>query len=877
MKPQSITVAHHALQNPLLHGAACVLLALSRALDREGSRLEGCACHSHILESTEGSVRQRVARFQRESRGCVFKGRSGSTLAVGGVSAMCARVQASVQHGLQRACSVERCSEIQRRLIAMSSAVISRVVDGLRSKLAFWEDLPYLALGIFSNEHGGAELSTAKQVCARCFEIVNNVIAAGNMARLHRVVIHLFVGDVNPVKDSLLEFVESPGPLRTHPLAYIEIRAYAMTTLVSRRIEALHACVKYFGKSATRMSPPCFNMRLRKAEIEKRLVVGSEFYTFVCGMYRKKNIMRLLLSYGVLPKGLENTFTPRELQMRLWRWGVRDHFADTSKEIVAINVWKACSREGAAPMLAVVGDRVRLFVAYVKEQLNDPTLMFSCPAAIFGGEHPGVDADWAVPFVVACEEPDVADADLVGKLFFSVLNAYPEARHCVRGAHSGVSATEVVVRVHNIRQEAGVMRAMPADVRTLDVACLAGVVVVRQLVAWRIVGGDVRVSASAVTQAYLSGLAALLPIVADDTAADAQPIFDHPARPQVDVLAQYLVSNNAIVGVGEAAPLPLHGPIDLTVDHVRVLADQGILETQLDEFGEMTIAVHGQALDWGCEHILGQPRQVLHVPLRDPATALSKLSLVAELVRLGWRGAGHDLPPIIGDDCERKFEIFMLNKSRYYFKALLARAEILRAGAVRILHGLPAAYYKCLLSRDAAVYTRLAARANLRELTNDAFEALLIGRDLPTRDPDGAILCDADSDGEVTAGLLTLADEPLRLLAPEPVAAAVFGIGVEAPPAPYSIVQCGLRINFDGFSHQSGARRGYVTCRQPHHPSCIKYRFVKYHENEKECAAWLLAWEESGVGYETKHEHLAAVPSDDEVAGNYALIRAAHG
>jgi len=205
----------------------------------------------------------------------------------------------------------------------------------------------------------------------------------------------------------------------------------------------------------------------------------------------------------------------------------------------------------------------------------------------------------------------------------------------------------------------------------------------------------------------------------------------------------------------------------------------------------------------------------------------------------------------------------------------LARAEILCACAVRILHGLPAAYYKCLLSRDADVYTRLAACANLCELTNRDFEALFIGKDLATRDLDGAFVC--DDDGEEAAGMLPLGDEPLRLLAPEPVVAAVFGIGVEAPPGPYSIVQAGLRINFDGFSHQSGDRRGYVTCRLPHHPSCIKYRFVKYHENEQECAAWLLAWEESGERYETKHEHLVAVPSDDEVVGNYALIRAAHG
>ena len=124
---------------------------------------------------------------------------------------------------------------------------------------------------------------------------------------------------------------------------------------------------------------------------------------------------------------------------------------------------------------------------------------------------------------------------------------------------------------------------------------------------------------------------------------------------------------------------------------------------------------------------------------------------------------------------------------------------------------------------------------------------------------------------------MRVGDAPLRLLAPEPVVAAVFGIGVDAPPGPYSVVQACLRINVDGFSHQSGDRRGYVTCRQPHRPPCIKHRFAKYHESEQECAAWLLAWEESGYAYETKHEHVAAVPSGDEVAGNYALTRAAHG
>ena len=179
------------------------------------------------------------------------------------------------------------------------------------------------------------------------------------MARLRRVVVHLFVGDDNPVKSSLLELATSSDPLRAHPLAYIEIRAYAMATLVSRRIEALRACVKYYGKSATRMSPPCFNMRLRKAYVEKRLVVGSDFYTFVCSMCRTRSLMGRLLSYGVLPKGLEKTFTPRELQMRLWRRCERGQFVGAARETLAIHVWKTCSRAGVAPMLVVVGDRLR--------------------------------------------------------------------------------------------------------------------------------------------------------------------------------------------------------------------------------------------------------------------------------------------------------------------------------------------------------------------------------------------------------------------------------------------------------------------------------------------------------------------------------------
>ena len=221
------------------------------------------------------------------------------------------------------------------------------------------EGLPCLVVGVSSNEHGGVELFTAMQVCARCLEIVNNVIAAGNMARLHRVVIHLFVRDDSPVASSLLELVSSSDPSCAHPLAYIDIRACAMATLVSRRIEALHACGTCFGKTATRMSPPCFNMRLRKADIETRLVVGSDVYTFVCGMHRARSLIRLLLSYGVLPKSLEKTFTPRELQMRLWRRCERGQFVGAARETLAIHVWKTCSRAGVAPMLVVVGDRLR--------------------------------------------------------------------------------------------------------------------------------------------------------------------------------------------------------------------------------------------------------------------------------------------------------------------------------------------------------------------------------------------------------------------------------------------------------------------------------------------------------------------------------------
>ncbi len=110
----------------------------------------------------------------------------------------------------------------------------------------------------------------------------------------------------------------------------------------------------------------------------------------------------------------------------------------------------------------------------------------------------------------------------------------------------------------------------------------------------------------------------------------------------------------------------------------------------------------------------------------------------------------------------------------------------------------------------------------------------------------------------------------LTIMPPTPAAidesgfdAALVGLvatapGMEIPPV---IRDDGLRVYFDNFTHGSGRRRAFCSCRYPGHGRCDKYMFLDAFEGPLHIAAWLFAWEtlaSTSLGHE---DHLGLEPT----------------
>ena len=94
-------------------------------------------------------------------------------------------------------CTSDVLSEMYATLPAdVVAAVVSdmqqlraRIIESLKSKLAFWDQIPWMALGIFWVECGGVE-ATCKAICQTCFDQYDSAMAKGYP--VHRVAHRLF-------------------------------------------------------------------------------------------------------------------------------------------------------------------------------------------------------------------------------------------------------------------------------------------------------------------------------------------------------------------------------------------------------------------------------------------------------------------------------------------------------------------------------------------------------------------------------------------------------------------------------------------------------------------------------------------------------------
>eukprot|EP00959_Pyramimonas_sp_CCMP1952_P249179 5208784-Pyramimonas_sp.AAC.1 len=179
----------------------------------------------------------------------------------------------------------------------------------------------------------------------------------------------------------------------------------------------------------------------------------------------------------------------------------------------------------------------------------------------------------------------------------------------------------------------------------------------------------------------------------------------------------------------------------------------------------------------------------------------------------------------------------MLKRSMRYFQCLLDSVSIAARGAPRIMHGKVDGYYKCLqVLEDLSGFHLLP---HFPALKNAHFQAIALGMELPPIGPIAAIE-DAAAALAVDDGVDDVVDPALPMevvggavadhAGDHGVDAALAGIAL-APPPPLDGARCvrvaGRTIRFDNWSHVSGVRRGYVTCRHNgRHHHCFKYQHL---------------------------------------------------
>ncbi len=153
-------------------------------------------------------------------------------------------------------------------------------------------------------------------------------------------------------------------------------------------------------------------------------------------------------------------------------------------------------------------------------------------------------------------------------------------------------------------------------------------------------------------------------------------------------------------------------------------------------------------------------------------------------------------------------------------------------------------------------------------MRNHHFIALANNRPLPPLHdpaaPSAAALAIEDVD--------PLQEADVSILPPTPAAVAGFDAALVAMVAHPPTLEIrpkvrddGLRVYFDNFTHGSGRRRAFCSCRYPGHGRCNKYVWLNEYDSPSHAAAWLFAWEALAPASPGHVDHLASEPSVDAV------------
>lgn len=474
------------LQTPGLSGLIAVTRAVLVVADSFGTWCEGCACHEHLLHDTSLSRAARLRAYQLASSSCQWKGRRGNELASGAVSDHLQRIATATEKSVDvQNFYVEASDVLRQQVRAFDERGTGALLERLRAKLHFWSCLPHSLLGVFQTN----DIGKSKIVAQACLDEFQQAVAAGIEHKIHRVA-RAFLHEESHLLPMMKLYVGSDRALSEFPELFVAVRSYALSPIVSRRVEGMHATIKRCHRNGPSSALPHLSCKLRQSEL-KLVLQDPVAFAFLEQEWGRRGWLNRI----ILPMLPEAEHWLLKVSGDVWKHNIYyqcsrfTQFRALADQKSVIDKWTLVT------MPIMIADHCKhtelqkMLVRFLKDKLSLPGVMFSMPGEflnretdMFGSIH---DIIPSVQLTLAAAVDYDHFADL--PVFFSVTNAHPELRKVISAPHQAVSGNEVEISLYTMaRREDGpivVVTPLQQAVR-LDLVRLASAACLPRLTVW---------------------------------------------------------------------------------------------------------------------------------------------------------------------------------------------------------------------------------------------------------------------------------------------------------------------------------------------------------------------------------------------------------
>lgn len=876
-----------ALRRPNFEEYCQVLRCVGRAVNKQGTRLEGCSCHEHILDGP-GDYKK-LQQFRKETEKCIWKMAWGPELASGLCEKMCARIQCANDPWLGEAYS-KSSPETRCAMVTFERKLKNCAAANITAKLAMFEFLPFKIFGLYAHERGTASLEETIQAGRNMCREYDEAAAAGREDKVHRVA-KQFLSKSGPHRARLEQWMDSGSPLREFPDLAWPLKLLALTPVVCRRIEASHAEYHWITKKMSNFKFAWAACSMRRGDVLKAREKSERFDEFLESNWRRRDVFGMALQC-IVPKEEWRALGRMSKDAKLGMWyqcSVQAQFRNMFSEVSEHAKWLKEVKSSLLPAAAMTGTAGEIICKFVKSMCDVRGVIFCLPKEIVQAElEPNRGRQNALGFYDELDRfmkeerimDKVPPRDRRDCVFFEVVNPYPERKHLMRPAHLDyIKGYMQVVEYTYATSERGEMllrenKEDPILNGHLNIACLCDLRALSKLrrlddVSTESVG--VRLPRRAA--GALENLHHMVNLSHTFSAMEADSGLSCSSMTAAAVDLINLLDQRRAISTEPRTAVPVL-ELNTSVSVLAVLKEHNIIERYETGFGEEGVAL----VPCSCPpaivtKVSTKSLSILNVRLRDEEVPNSfKMCLILELQKRGWTSAYN-----VNEHSSTSPKVYsqtMVMRSTLYFCALFRLQEVLNRGARSVLTGLPHYYYQCLL--ELPNYSPLLALTDdeLRGLGNNGFHQMLKGKKptfLAIEDPmmnhdDPQII---DGEAETIPAVLSIMDAPIfsgvqqqhgssssMEVARQPASSVDHGVSAAAAEVtgnrvdemkslhPISVKNFSLRFSL---CHASGKPRAYIKCPNANHGvRCEKWRQLNQDTTFSRCCAHLLAWADVG-------------------------------